>query len=236
MKTELSRIKIQLSESQQVWFSSDQHIEHTGIVKGTSKWAWGTRPFMTQYDHSRKIIDTINKMVKENDILVLLGDFVFTNDIDIRIYRGLIRCKNIYFCLGNHDHNIRKNEDLHNLFCQVSNYFEFQFIIPDGSGGHKKHDVVASHYALDTWNGSNRGSIMLHGHSHGSLPISRFRKMDVGVDTNKNFAPYNFQYDILPMMSKRKNRNHHPDTFYQLIRKLSVKMLITFGKVLAKKC
>ena len=42
---------------------------------------------------------------------------------------------------------------------------------------------------------------MVHGHSHGNIPISKFRKIDAGVDPN-NFFPISFTKIMETMNSK----------------------------------
>ncbi len=57
-------------------------------------------------------------------------------------------------------------------WASVSSYVEIDV---DG------HALVLCHYPFRTWNGSGRGAVDLHGHSHGRL--SRMtRQVDVGVD------------------------------------------------------
>ena len=47
--------------------------------------------------------------------------------------------------------------------------------------------LVLCHYPLRAWNGQHRGSLQLHGHSHGRLkPLPR--QFDVGVDA-REFRP-----------------------------------------------
>ena len=46
-------------------------------------------------------------------------------------------------------------------------------------------DMVLSHYAFRTWDKAHKGTWMLHGHSHGTLPVyENFKQLDVGIDTH----------------------------------------------------
>jgi calcineurin-like phosphoesterase family protein len=56
-----------------------------------------------------------------------------------------------------------------------------------------------------SWNGGYRGSIMLHGHSHGNMGPQTKRIIDVGVDTRDDFAPYSYE-DIMEVIAQRDKR------------------------------
>lgn len=58
------------------------------------------------------------------------------------------------------------------------------------------------HYPFLTWNKAHHGAWMLHGHSHGNLRAPETTRMDVGIDTRDDFAPYSFD-EIEKIMSKR---------------------------------
>jgi len=102
------------------------------------------------------------------------------------------------------------------LFTSVSNYKEIQFK-KDGM----KFDLILSHYAMRVWNKSHRGSIMLYGHSHGTLDelkpefaqpnwigedyyTKSTRTMDVGMDCN-NLYPYSIEGIVHLMMDREVN-------------------------------
>jgi calcineurin-like phosphoesterase family protein len=104
-------MKIQINNKQNIFFCSDPHYGHVGIVRGTSSWEGkkGTRDFKTVEEHDNTLVNNINKTVGENDILFCLGDWSFgnykssENVSNIRKFREKINCKNIHLILGNHD-------------------------------------------------------------------------------------------------------------------------------------
>ena len=122
----------------------------------------------------------INKNVGINDTLYHLGDFAFRSVKDITEYRERINCKNVHLLLGNHD-KLKLHEK--RLFMTVSGYKELRYA---------KQTIVMCHYAMRVWNKSHHGSIMLYGHSHGSLP-SQGKSFDVGVDC-WDFAPISLDF------------------------------------------
>lgn len=225
-----------------IWVTSDTHHSHKNICKGQSLWEdkGGCRDFNTIEEMNKAIVDNINAVVKEDDELYHLGDWSFGGIENIWNFRKQIKCKNIHLILGNHDHHIERNSQIRvgereyldfleiptdvyknfggmshvntqDLFSSVSHYKEVKI------NGRR---FVMMHYAMGVWNDSHRGSIMLYGHSHGTLDalkpefadptwigdsyyIKNARTMDVGIDTHPQFRPYSIT-EIIDIM-KEKN-------------------------------
>jgi calcineurin-like phosphoesterase family protein len=213
-------MKIQINNKQNVFFCSDPHYGHSGIVMGTSKWddKSGCRPFQTVEDHDRILVNNINRTVGENDILFCLGDWSFgsyktgENITNIRKFREQIKCKNIYLTFGNHDSEILSNKDnTRDLFSSTAHYREITIIEqPLGQGEKaKKQNIVLSHYSHRVWNNMQSGAWMLFGHSHGNLGEVQGKTMDVGFDTN-DLKPYSYS-EIKEIMSRKEtvSIDHH---------------------------
>lgn len=223
-----------------IWFTSDPHYNQANIVEGISSWEDKSpcRPFKTLDEHDTALVNNINAVVKENDVLICLGDWNFgtyKESVDLGFeFRKRLKCKNIYLVLGNHDTHIRKNKNgIQGCFKQVLDYLELTIIEPSDQEGEKafKHKIIMSHYAMRVWNHSHRGSIMLYGHSHGNLDeftpttanptwigdqyyIRNYRTMDVGIDTHPEFRPYSWE-EIKSIMLKRNvdiEIDHHSQT------------------------
>jgi calcineurin-like phosphoesterase family protein len=63
--------------------------------------------------------------------------------------------------------------------------------------------IECCHYPISSWNNLRKGRIHLHGHCH--LPdnkkISNGRRLDVGMDGNPDFEPYNL-HEVIKMLKK----------------------------------
>lgn len=206
-----------------IFFSSDPHWGHKNIVRGTSKWTdlHRTRNFDTVEEHNEALVKSWNSVVKENDELWCLGDWSFGGHENIKVFRNRLNCKNIHLIFGNHDQHIEPvNSPYRGCFSSCNYYNQQSFKIDSQkSGKYGKTQIIMSHYAMRVWNNSHHGSIMLYGHSHGTLDemkpefsnptwigdnyfIKNYRTMDVGVDTN-NLYPYHLD-EIIDIMKKRE--------------------------------
>jgi calcineurin-like phosphoesterase family protein len=213
-------MKIQINNKQNIFFCSDPHYGHSGIVMGTSNWdnKSGCRPFETIEDMNSALINNINSVVGKNDILFCLGDWSFgsyktgDNITNIKKFREQIKCENVHLIFGNHDAEIIANKDNSKYwFSSTAYYREIVIIEQPLEQGEKatKQKIVLSHYSHRVWNGMHNGDWMLFGHSHGNLKGAEGKTMDVGFDTN-NLKPYSYQ-DIKDIMSTKQivKLDHH---------------------------
>jgi calcineurin-like phosphoesterase family protein len=203
----------------EVWIFSDPHYNHKNICRGTTNWRTiegeipvsQTRDFSTLDKMNESIVNGINWNVKQDDILICLGDWSFGGFEYIEEFRNRIVCKNIHLVLGNHDHHIERNRgDIQNIFTSVSDY-ETLII--------GKRTFRLFHYPIQSWDGMNKGVIHLHGHVH--LPNDKKfgsgKKMDVGIDGHPEFRPYHILKEIVPIMEKRQSISDMTDDHHTKI-------------------
>jgi calcineurin-like phosphoesterase family protein len=148
------------------FFTSDTHFgDHRAINIRR-------RPFRSVADMNDALIRLWNLRVRPRDEVWHLGDFAAHAKTVEAILPRLNGRKHLI--LGNLD-----EPDIPALgWSSVQAYSEIRL---DGIM------VVLCHYPFRTWNGIHRGSINLHGHSHGRLkPLTR--PYDVGVDS-RSFRP-----------------------------------------------
>ncbi len=176
------------SKDTNIYFTSDLHFDHEDIIEGC------VRPFNNTKEMNEHIINNFNSIVRENDILYILGDVMFDHCDSNHIVELLskINCKK-RLIIGNHD----KAEEIKSAFETVEFYKEIEY---DGL------KIIMSHYPIEEWNNKFFGSVHLHGHLHSS-PKCKYKffqlqeddynlknkerlikRFDVGIDAN-NFMP-----------------------------------------------
>jgi calcineurin-like phosphoesterase family protein len=215
---------IKLEKEKKVWITSDTHYGHTNICRGVTNWRLPngdvpvnqTRDFPTIEKMNAAIVNNINSLVGQDDILIHLGDWSFGGFEKIEEFRNRIICQNIHLILGNHDHHIDRNRgDIRKLFLSVSWFEQFEYM---------GETIECCHYPISSWNNLRKGRVHLHGHCH--LPhnqkISNGRRMDVGMDGNPEFEPYDL-HEVIKMLKKREigsemgPLDHHLDDMQNVV-------------------
>jgi calcineurin-like phosphoesterase family protein len=194
------------------------HYGHKNICRGVTDWRMPdgsipieqTRDFKTVDEMNEAIVNNINKVVGQDDVLFHLGDVSFGGIDQLFKFRERIICKNIHLVYGNHDQHIKKNnENSQSLFLSVNDRIELRI---------NKRLMIFDHYPISSWEELKKGSIMCHGHSHlpNNKKISIGRRIDIGIDGNLKFQPYNLIRDCFNVMSlipvsSGFNNDHHLD-------------------------
>lgn len=174
------------------------HFSHINIVRGCSRWTdkSGCRDFDDVWYHNKVLLENINNTVGENDKLYFLGDFSFNGHINIEKYRNLINCKDIEFIVGNHDDNLVKHKEYHDLFTTILQRKTISI---------EDYTILLNHRAISDWNKGREKDekfIHLYGHSHNTFQEVGL-SMDVGVDAHPEFKPFSFN-EVIVFMEKRK--------------------------------
>ena len=217
----LKRIHINQKIDGKVFFTSDLHGKHSKDFILNPR---GYKDVEEAYSH---LFKSWNETVNPNDIVFNLGDWVVgagTNSLTTA--KEMIHGLNgkIYTLFGNHTAGVKQlyrdtlnkqygftDESVEvypvnyeNKFIFLGDYVE---VIIDGQL------CVLSHYAIGSWNEMGKGSLNLHGHSHGSyrngLPTDLTAKqLDVGWDVFRK--PIYFD-EIKRIMQKKQCQkvDHH---------------------------
>jgi len=165
-----------------VYFTSDQHFGHAA-----SRGFYG-RPFASTADMDNQMIAYWNSVVGPTDELWHLGDFAVRQSPE--------RISNLLKLLHGHKHLIAGNND-NSAVRESSGWLsvqEYAEVYVDDVR------LVLCHYPFRSWRDMAKGSINLHGHSHGRLkPMPR--QFDVGVDA-RGFRPVTLE-ELLGAQARR---------------------------------
>jgi calcineurin-like phosphoesterase family protein len=161
------------------FFTADTHFFHSKIIE------YSSRPFSSVEEMNEKLIQNWNNKVQKGDIVYHAGDFGFWRGVgidthkEIKVFLGRLN-GNINLVLGNHDVQ-NYNQKVLSLFASTS-------LLREKTIDNQR--IVICHYPILSWGGRKKGSIMLHGHCHYNLEVSRKEStqigkiLDVGVDGN----------------------------------------------------
>jgi len=159
-------------EVDEVWFSADLHLDHESVIKHGRK-------FDSVVEMNDTIIHEINKVVRENDLLVLLGDTLM-GEKDYESFLNSLRCKYVIMLYGNHC-NIGK---LQSIWLENTKLLYQGYYLELNVEG---QIICCSHFPQFNWNYQDDGSWSLHGHLHSDenpvlREIHKYKSMDVGID------------------------------------------------------
>jgi calcineurin-like phosphoesterase family protein len=166
-----------------IYFTSDQHFGHSGAR------SLYRRPFPSVAEMDQRMIARWNSVVRTGDEVWHLGDFAVRQSPERVIYLLRVLHGQKHLIAGNNDDSVVTGCD---GWQSTGSYTELTI------GGTK---LVLCHYPFRTWRDMGRGSINLHGHSHGRLK-SLPRQFDVGVDA-WDFRPVQLS-EILDGISRRR--------------------------------
>ena len=163
-----------------IYFSGDGHIGHQSILKYMPE-----RPYATALDttaHDEWLIDLWQKTIGKHDRIYYAGDLTFYKSVDAR--RLLERLSGEkYLAVGNHDTSIKVHS---NYFRKVAQIMEITIKPSMCDCLQEELHIVLCHYPLLDWSGKHQGSIMLHGHCHGTMDEFNANsidlRFDVGID------------------------------------------------------
>lgn len=133
-----------------IWFSSDTHFGHD------RDFIWGARGFKNVTEMNEQIVKNWNSVVKEDDIVYLLGDIMLGDGSGLKYLKQLNGT--IYIALGNHDTNSRAE-----LYKECHNVADVQMGYRIKAG---KRTVILSHYPTITANGDDIKTLNFYAHTH----------------------------------------------------------------------
>lgn len=191
----MKKITIPIEFTGKIYFTSDPHYDHFNIINHCN------RPFTSKNEMNQTLINNWNKVVTNDDITFILGDFCFGSKNAWKKYLDQLNGKK-YLILGNHD---RGNDIYHEGFESVDDIVQLSIYDNELE---KYVILILCHYCLTTWPGQGKGALHCFGHSHTNPNVTTqsdnsiiskrpLPSYDVGVDNN-NFTP--ISYDQLKVI------------------------------------
>jgi len=177
-----------------IFVTADHHFGHKLMKE--------LRGFASVHEMDERMVEMWNSKVGPDCTVYHLGDVAFRCSPGY-LFGILGRLNgNKILLRGNHDHKVALKPPAVHGFSDVRDVLELK-IKESGhplqpKGQHLK--IWLSHYPHASWPSSARGSVHLHGHSHGKTPPRRLRA-DVGVDCH-GLAPLSLREALTFVLSQ----------------------------------
>lgn len=158
-----------------IFFTADPHFFHNAVLD------FERRPFSTIEEMNNEIIKRWNVVVSNKDDIYILGDISFGKKAETTALLKLLNGRK-YLINGNHD---KLNLEQKELFVWTKDYYKLKAL---------DHKFILFHYPIFAWDRKEKGSIHLHGHTHGNShdDIEIENKINVGMDL-WSYAPVSIE-------------------------------------------
>jgi calcineurin-like phosphoesterase family protein len=177
-----------------IFVTSDWHFNHN------KPFIWETRGFNSIEEMNEKIIENYNKIVKDDDIVYVLGDCMLGElESGLQLISRLKGKK--YLAYGNHctDNRLTAFKE-EGVFEDIQMGYRIKF---------KKTLFIATHYPTIVANGNENKTLNLYGHTHQKTNFYqdnsgiRTYMYHVGVDSHNN-TPVNLENIIFEIKNLGK--------------------------------
>ena len=154
----------------EIWVTSDLHFGHKNVLKFCPT----TRPWRDVDEMNFKLKESWNNQVQENDLVIVVGDFSFMNEVDT-VYTLQTLKGSKALIVGNHDMKMMDRFNFRKEFIFTRDLVSLVI---------KGQKYVFCHFPIYEWDSMQRGSMHIHGHCHGNRPINSVggRIIDAGWD------------------------------------------------------
>lgn len=163
-----------------IFFSADTHIGHRNILRYMVGRPYSSEP--DTFAHDQWLIDLWQRTIDKTDRIYFAGDLTFYKSTEAKQLLERLPGEK-YLAPGNHDASIKAHSKYFKKVAQI-----MEITLKSSVCDFLKEDlkILMSHYPLLDWSGKHQGTVMLHGHCHGTLDEyngqSSDLRFDVGID------------------------------------------------------
>ena len=181
-----------------VWFTSDLQFWHKNICK------YCNRPYESVEEMNEAIIQNWNAVVKDDDIVFVLGDLGFCGIEKLKPLLERLKGKK-YLVQGNHDSDKVVFKLIEGNI--LEDFYKLTTITIEGDPEVPEQMLTLCHFPMIDWYNKEKGAWMVHGHQHQlpETPSCSVLHWDVGLDKN-GMTPISFEQLKINITKQYVNR------------------------------